>query len=244
MTTRFSRRSSFTTFSARILPHFVLFLVWITDLYYRSPQILTQLESESFVREKYGERHSDFYLNRGESNKGPSFSVEALRTLVRNPDRKNVPPKGRLDRGSLILLCLLLSGDVELNPGPVFTRRMAREARKKDQQLQLQLASENSEAVTKDNFSSSLPPVSPQPTVNCVLPAAEPLITKAQRDDRGGEAAANAEGTADRGDDREGAEGIAGRGLPDTESYYGAENRDDSVVVAVAEATAGRGAHE
>ena len=103
----------------RILAQFVLFLLWITDSYLNSPWTLHQIDSERYVLEKK-DSHNEFYLHNGTGAKHLGFGKVAIHTtLTSNPKRKNKDPAGRLDRRTIILLFLMLSGDVELNPGPL-----------------------------------------------------------------------------------------------------------------------------
>ena len=155
--------------------------------------------------------------------------MAALRSLTCNPDRKNLPPNGRINRGSLILLCLLLSGDVEINPGPVYTRRMARKAMEKEQQQMASTKPDESPSGTSTDFTNSCSPLSvPQPSHRQPTTAAVPLTNGAHREDppgevtgrgedHGGDAATSSEvsagGGADRADDPTAtAEGTAGCG--------------------------------
>ena len=103
----------------RILVNFLLFLLWITDSYLNPPWIIHQIDTERYVLEKK-DSHNEFYLHTGTQSKPLGFGKVAVHlTLTSNPKRKNKSPAGRLDRRTIILLFLLLSGDVELNPGPL-----------------------------------------------------------------------------------------------------------------------------
>ncbi|KAK1888434.1 Replicase polyprotein [Dissostichus eleginoides] len=80
-------------------------------------------------RKESGEKvtHSDFYLLHGCEKKHLAVGTASIHALLTaNPVRKNLPPSGRLDRRTMIILVLLLSGDIQLNPGPVWTRTQAR----------------------------------------------------------------------------------------------------------------------
>ena len=107
----------------RILVNFLLFLLWITDSYLNPPWIIHQIDTERYVLEKK-DSHNEFYLHNGTQSKPLGFGKVAVHlTLTSNPKRKNKTPAGRLDRRTIILLFLLLSGDVELNPGPLDTKQ-------------------------------------------------------------------------------------------------------------------------
>ena len=111
----------------RIFLHFLLFLLWITDSYLNSSWNQHQMDRERYVGEQ-NESHNDFYLHNATASKHLGFGSVAIHTtLTSNPKRKNKAPAGRLDRRTIILLCLLLSGDVELNPGPSPTRQTTTE---------------------------------------------------------------------------------------------------------------------
>ena len=103
----------------RILLHFLLFLLWITDAYLNPPWVIHQIDTERYVLEKK-DSHNVFYLHNGTGSRHLGFGKVAVHlTLTSNPKRKNKSPAGKLDRRAIILLFLLLSGDVELNPGPL-----------------------------------------------------------------------------------------------------------------------------
>ena len=103
----------------RIFLHFLLFLLWITDSYLNSPWTIHQIDTERYVLEKK-DSHNEFYLHNATNTKHLGFGKVAVHlTLTSNPKRKNTSPAGKLDRRTIILLFLLLSGDVELNPGPL-----------------------------------------------------------------------------------------------------------------------------
>ena len=103
----------------RILAQFLLFLLWITDAYLNPPWTIHQIDTERYVVEKK-DSHNEFYLHNGTNTKHLGFGKVAVHlTLTSNPKRKNKSPAGRLDRRTIILLFLLLSGDVEINPGPL-----------------------------------------------------------------------------------------------------------------------------
>ena len=103
----------------RILVNFLLFLLWITDAYLNPPWTIHQIDKDRYVLEKK-DSHNEFYLHNGTNTKPLGFGKVAVHlTLTSNPKRKNKSPAGKLDRRAIILLFLLLSGDVELNPGPL-----------------------------------------------------------------------------------------------------------------------------
>lgn len=117
----------------------LLSLLWITGTYLSSTRISTDspwisplntkhMDTERSQHENM-EYHSDFYLHNGSATKHPGYGSATIHsTLTSNPGRKNKPPTGKMNRRSMIFLFLLLSGDIEVNPGPVTTRRMARVA--------------------------------------------------------------------------------------------------------------------
>ena len=107
----------------RILVNFLLFLLWITDAYLNPPWTIHQIDKDRYVLEKK-DSHNEFYLHNGTNTKHLGFGKVAVHlTLTSNPKRKNKSPAGKLDRRAIILLFLLLSGDVELNPGPLTKRQ-------------------------------------------------------------------------------------------------------------------------
>ncbi|XP_061835783.1 uncharacterized protein [Nerophis lumbriciformis] len=69
--------------------------------------------------------HCDFYLVGKSSAKHPGFGGNVIHScLTADRNRRNKSLTGRIDRRSTIFLLLLLSGETELNPGPVTTRLM------------------------------------------------------------------------------------------------------------------------
>ena len=117
--------SSKTSRRIRIFFNFLFILMWAKDSYLNSPLNLHQMEKETIVRER-SETHNGFYLMKGSQQKHLGFGKTAIFTsLTANPARRYKPPYGKLDRKAIIYLCLLLSGDIESNPGPVTTRAAA-----------------------------------------------------------------------------------------------------------------------
>ncbi|XP_061750995.1 uncharacterized protein LOC133549516 [Nerophis ophidion] len=109
--------------TTRIIPHFLFFLRWITDLYLKPPRIQYPLENES--REREMDNHCEFYLLGNVSTKHLGCGGNVIHShLTVDRNRRNKPLTGRIDRKSIIVLLLLLSGDTELNPGPITTRLM------------------------------------------------------------------------------------------------------------------------
>ena len=86
--------------------------------------------TENYVRDGE-ESRSVFFLHVGSEPKHPGFGkLTVLATLLLT---KNKPQIGRMDRRSIIYFILLLSGDIEVNLGPVVTRQAA--ARLRELQL-------------------------------------------------------------------------------------------------------------
>ena len=111
----------------RILVNFLLFLLWITDAYLNPPWTIHQIDTERYVLEKK-DSHNEFYVNNGTNTKQLGFGKVLIHTtLTSDPKRKNKSPAGKLDRRTIILLFLMLSGDVELNPGPLPTKQTTTE---------------------------------------------------------------------------------------------------------------------
>ena len=71
--------------------HFLLLLLWITDLYLNSGWNLHQTDQEKYARD-LEESHNDFYLHRGTETKHLGFGTAAIHSsLTGNPERKNKP---------------------------------------------------------------------------------------------------------------------------------------------------------
>ncbi|KAI4799473.1 hypothetical protein KUCAC02_016895 [Chaenocephalus aceratus] len=86
--------------------------------------------------------HNDVYLLNGWERKHLAFGSASIHALLTaNPTRKYLPPSGKLDRRSMIVLVLLLAGDIHLNPGLVQTRSQSCRLEELASQLASQLAS-------------------------------------------------------------------------------------------------------
>ena len=115
--------------------------------------------------------HNDFYLLNGWERKHLAFGSASIHALLTaNPTRKYLPPSGKLDRRSMIVLVLLLAGDIHLNPGPMQTRSQSCRLEELASQLaslllQQQLRDDNRDSGDRGiNGDFDIPPRTPRQT--------------------------------------------------------------------------------